>query len=121
MEGGVFYEHGHRMVATGIGVLVIGLAVWLQLRDPRTGALVSTQTYGGFGNLIALPLQHHLRQEGNTVFLDDSLEPDPGEGYWYLVRLAGDCVASSWETSPPAPTSGPVRARLRAASARGRP
>jgi len=30
---------------------------------------------GGFGNLIALPLQYHARQEGNTVFLDDSLEP----------------------------------------------
>jgi hypothetical protein len=27
---------------------------------------------GGFGNLIALPLQYHSRQEGNTVFLDDS-------------------------------------------------
>jgi superfamily II DNA or RNA helicase len=30
---------------------------------------------GGFGNLIALPLQYYPRQEGNTVFLDDSLEP----------------------------------------------
>jgi superfamily II DNA or RNA helicase len=30
---------------------------------------------GGFGNLIALPLQYHPRQEGNTLFLDDQLEP----------------------------------------------
>lgn len=30
---------------------------------------------GGFGNLIALPLQHGPRQHGNTVFLDDSLVP----------------------------------------------
>ena len=30
---------------------------------------------GGFGNLIALPLQYHPRQEGNTVFLNDELEP----------------------------------------------
>jgi superfamily II DNA or RNA helicase len=30
---------------------------------------------GGFGNLIALPLQYHPRQEGNTVFLNDKLEP----------------------------------------------
>jgi hypothetical protein len=29
----------------------------------------------GFGNLIALPLQYHPRQEGNTAFLDDALEP----------------------------------------------
>ena len=30
---------------------------------------------GGFGNLIALPLQGEPRRHGNTVFLDDSLEP----------------------------------------------
>ena len=34
---------------------------------------------GGFGNLIALPLQYHPRQDGNTVFLDDSLEPFPNQ------------------------------------------
>jgi hypothetical protein len=30
---------------------------------------------GGFGNLIALPLQHGARQRGNTVFVDDRLAP----------------------------------------------
>ena len=30
---------------------------------------------GGFGNLIALPLQGKTRKEGNTVFLDDNFEP----------------------------------------------
>src|SRR5438876_4786407 len=30
---------------------------------------------GGFGNLIALPLQHGPRQIGNTVFLDEHLVP----------------------------------------------
>jgi superfamily II DNA or RNA helicase len=30
---------------------------------------------GGFGNLIALPLQGLARQAGNSVFLDDDLEP----------------------------------------------
>ena len=30
---------------------------------------------GGFGNLIALPLQKHARQRGNTVFLDDQFIP----------------------------------------------
>ena len=30
---------------------------------------------GGFGNLIALPLQRQPRQCGNTVFLDDQLAP----------------------------------------------
>ena len=35
MEGGVFYEHGHRMVATGVGFLTLILAGWLWLREPR--------------------------------------------------------------------------------------
>ena len=30
---------------------------------------------GGFGNLIALPLQGQARRQGNSVFLDDSLTP----------------------------------------------
>ena len=34
-----------------------------------------TMPRGGFGNLIALPLQHEARQRDNTVFMDDGLEP----------------------------------------------
>ena len=34
-----------------------------------------TTPLGGFGNLIALPLQHGPRENGNSVFLDDRFEP----------------------------------------------
>jgi len=34
-----------------------------------------TMPRGGFGSLIALPLQHGPRQKGNTVFLDDRMQP----------------------------------------------
>lgn len=34
-----------------------------------------TMPQGGFGNLIALPLQKVPRDQGNSVFLDDGLEP----------------------------------------------
>ena len=34
-----------------------------------------TMPIGGFGNLIALPLQHNARREGNSVFLDEDLQP----------------------------------------------
>ena len=30
---------------------------------------------GGFGNLIALPLQRAARTQDNTIFLDDDLAP----------------------------------------------
>ena len=34
---------------------------------------------GGFGNLIALPLQKQARQRANTVFLDDNFKPHPDQ------------------------------------------
>lgn len=34
---------------------------------------------GGFGNLIALPLQHQARASGNSVFVDDDLHPHPDQ------------------------------------------
>lgn len=45
-----------------------------------------TMPQGGFGNLIALPLQKAPRDLGNSVFLDDDL--DPCADQWaYLARL----------------------------------
>lgn len=35
MIGGIFYEHGHRMVASFVGFLTIILAIWLWKRDDR--------------------------------------------------------------------------------------
>ena len=51
-----------------------------------------TMPAGGFGNLIALPLQHARRAEGCTVFLGEDLEPCPDQ-WIYLAgvqRLDGD-------------------------------
>jgi superfamily II DNA or RNA helicase len=45
-----------------------------------------TMPKGGFGNLIALPLQYEARQRGNTLFLDDRLVPF--EDQWsYLASI----------------------------------
>src|SRR5271167_4321427 len=35
MVGGILYEHGHRMIATLVGMLTIVMAIWLWRRDPR--------------------------------------------------------------------------------------
>lgn len=35
MVGGIFYEHGHRIVATFVGILTVTLAVWITAREPR--------------------------------------------------------------------------------------
>jgi superfamily II DNA or RNA helicase len=38
-----------------------------------------TMPKGGFGNLIALPLQKAPRERGNSVFVDDDLQPFPDQ------------------------------------------
>ena len=44
-----------------------------------------TMPRGGFGNLIALPLQHGPRQDGNSVFLDDHLVAIPDDQQWAFL------------------------------------
>jgi len=48
-----------------------------------------TMPKGGFGNLIALPLQHSARENGNSVFVDDEFRPydDQWEFLSSITRL----------------------------------
>src|SRR5688572_33068710 len=65
MVGGVFYEHGHRMVAASVGLLTIFLALLLTLREDRTwmkkagwigvGLVIFQGVLGGLTVLFRLP------------------------------------------------------------------
>lgn len=65
MVGGVFYEHGHRMIATGVGFLTVILAVGLAVKDDRRwvktlgffslGAVICQGLLGGLTVLMYLP------------------------------------------------------------------
>ncbi|MGI8988520.1 MAG: COX15/CtaA family protein [Bryobacteraceae bacterium] len=65
MEGGILYEHGHRMIATLTGVLTIVLAVWLWRVDDRTwmkrlglvavAAVIAQGVLGGLTVIYLLP------------------------------------------------------------------
>ncbi len=61
MEGGVFYEHGHRMIATLVGFLTVVLAIWLQAKEKRSwmkrlgwAALAAVILQGVLGGLTVL-------------------------------------------------------------------
>jgi cytochrome c oxidase assembly protein subunit 15 len=66
MVGNLFWEHGHRMVATAVGILTIVLAFYLQFREPRTwvkrlgwaalGAVIAQGLLGGLTVKLNLPL-----------------------------------------------------------------
>ena len=65
MIGGIFYEHGHRMVASFVGFLTIILAFWLWKRDDRRfvrqlgwialGVVITQGILGGITVLFFLP------------------------------------------------------------------
>ncbi len=65
--GGVFYEHTHRLVASGVGFLTIILAVWLWMKESRRwlrwlgiGALVMVIAQGVLGGLRVTQLSDAL-------------------------------------------------------------
>ncbi len=62
---------------------------------------------GGFGNLIALPLQHQARARGHTVFLDDNLEPYPDQ-WTYLASVRRMAPAAVEEIAGEATRRGQV-------------
>ena len=64
MVGGVFYEHSHRLVASGVGFLTLVLAVLLWLKEPRawmrwlgTAALLLVTVQGVVGGLRVVWLE----------------------------------------------------------------
>jgi len=59
--GGIFYEHGHRLIASTVGFLTIVLAAWIWLADPRrwmkrlgVAALAAVIAQGVLGGLTVL-------------------------------------------------------------------
>ena len=66
MIGGIFYEHGHRMIASFVGLLTIVLAVWLWKAEARgwvkklglaaLGAVVAQGVLGGLTVIFLLPV-----------------------------------------------------------------
>src|SRR6266550_9220025 len=65
MIGGIFYEHGHRMIAATVGFLTVVQAIWLQRRERKrfvralgwcaVGTVIAQGLLGGLTVLLLLP------------------------------------------------------------------
>ena len=66
-----------------------------------------TMPSGGFGNLIALPLQRESRLAGNTVFLDEAFEPFTDQ-WAFLASVRRIDVSAAEMIAREAPRSGLV-------------
>jgi cytochrome c oxidase assembly protein subunit 15 len=67
MVGGILYEHGHRLIGAGVGLLTLILALWLWVGEPRgwlrwlgVGALALVVVQGVLGGLRVIWLDRTL-------------------------------------------------------------
>ena len=109
MVGGIFYEHGHRMVATFVGALTTILAIWLWRKDSRKWVRTL-----GLVAFLAVLIQGILG--GLTVLY---LLPTPisvthatlAQSFFSLVVFLALVTSKSWKD--PAPAVAPGGGKLR--------
>lgn len=110
MTGGVFYEHGHRLIASGVGLLILLMAALTQWEEARPGVrrlawwtIALTLFQGALGGL--------------TVYLGTPLSTSAahaviGQTVFCLLVVMAELVDEAPALEGPAPSTG-----LRAASA----
>jgi cytochrome c oxidase assembly protein subunit 15 len=117
MVGGIFYEHGHRMVATFVGLLTVIMTVWLLRVEKRKWVKAL-----GLASLFAVILQGVLG--GLTVLF---LLPTPisvmhatlAQSFFSAVVLLALATSPGWRTVGPEPFEGSRRTRRYALLATG--
>jgi cytochrome c oxidase assembly protein subunit 15 len=118
MTGGVFYEHGHRMIASGVGLLILTMALLTQWEEARPGVrrlawwtlglTVAQGLLGGVTVYYGLPVQTSAAHAvvGQTVFClvvvmadlvgrehDDASGPPAAAG---LLAAVSSAVVALW-------------------------
>jgi cytochrome c oxidase assembly protein subunit 15 len=66
--GGIFYEHVHRLIASGVGLMTILLAISLWMTEPRKWVRVL-----GYIAVVTVVVQGVLGGLRVTIILDDSV------------------------------------------------
>ena len=110
MVGGIFYEHGHRMIASTVGFLTIILAVWTWMVEPRRwmrwlgvaalGAVILQGLLGGLTVLFLLPAPISIGHAGLAQLF-----------FCTTVSLAL-FTSAGWRTPRQAPVNDPMLRRV---------
>jgi cytochrome c oxidase assembly protein subunit 15 len=92
--GGIFFEHVHRLIASTVGFLTIGLAVWLWRAEPRRWVRNL-----GYGALAAVVVQGILGGLRVTLLKDEIGVFHACLGQAFLALLVAIAIATSqvWE------------------------
>ena len=98
MVGGIFYEHGHRLIASGVGLLTIVLAAWLWRAEPRKWVRML-----GFTALAAVVLQGLLGGLTVLYFLPTALSTAHAglaQVFFCLTITIALVTSRGWQTAP---------------------
>lgn len=114
MEGGVLFEHGHRMIATVVGALTVVLAVWLWRVEARRwvrnlglvalAAVIVQGVLGGVTVLLRLPDATSIAHAGLA------------QGFLGMVTALALAVSPRWEEDKATDRSATVTRRLTVAA-----
>src|SRR5258706_15200543 len=96
MVGNLFWEHGHRMVATAVGILTIALEVSLQIRERRLW--VRSLGWIALGGVIAQGLLGGLTVKMNLPLAVSAAHATLAQLFFFItVSLAG-VTSRKWGT-----------------------
>jgi cytochrome c oxidase assembly protein subunit 15 len=98
MVGGVFYEHGHRMIASFVGFLTVILSIWIAFAEKRKwmkvlgfialGAVITQGILGGITVIYLLPMPVSI---GHATL---------AQSFFCLVVLLALFTSREWQTAP---------------------
>jgi len=111
MVGGIFYEHGHRLIASGVGLLTIGLVIFVWRVDPRAwmkrlslvglAAVIAQGVLGGLTVRYMLPAPISIGHAGLAQL-------------FFCLTVSVAVFTSRWWLVPAAPPVDDARLRSRA-------
>lgn len=110
MVGGIFYEHGHRLIASAVGMLTIGLVVFLWRVERRAwvrrlgwialGAIILQGLLGGLTVIFLLPDAISISHAGLAQL------------FFCLTVTIALVTSRGWLQAPATPDDVPLRQRL---------
>jgi cytochrome c oxidase assembly protein subunit 15 len=105
MTGGVFYEHGHRVVAGALSLLVLGLSGWAAVAERRGwarwltwGALIAVLSQAALGGLTVLRGTFNSWDHTDPVI--SSLHASLAQALFGILVAYAAVSAPGWETAP---------------------
>jgi len=114
MVGNLFWEHGHRMVATVVGILTIVLAVYVQLREQRPW--VKRLAWGALAAVIAQGLLGGLTVKLNLPLIVSAAHATLAQLFFLITVSLAVFTSPQWLSAEPLASDQEQGASLRSMS-----